>query len=441
MLDTSLDSRVRRTMLLSLFEGGLIQTFLNWTTGSVLIGYMLHYGANPTEIGLIASVPLLAQSSGPLAAWLAGFAGRVKPLIISLGLFGRILWVFGVFLPQLPISEHLRVPFLIGLVAISSFFQSSGGTLWAHWLGQVIPTERRGRYFGFRTGVVGIVGMATNLLAGWFLDRVAAPLNFQVVLGVGMLCAFVGTSLLIWHYEPRLEQNKHSFKDIVTLPFKDTNFRKFLIFATYWQAAVLISAPFLIPYFLEHLKMSFTQIAIWSAIAAVTAMFTTTFWGRMADRMGNKAILQIATFIAGSVMVISWIIATPSNLWPIWFAAMVDAVVWGAIGPAMFNLALGSAPKADRLPYIASFSMLTGIAGFLGGVIAGLIFPLLAFTDHMFGGYHWTAYQSIFVLSALFRMQAWWLVRPVAETNAWRARDVLRQVRSGWRGMGFPWRS
>ncbi len=438
MLNTEL--AVKRTMRLSILEGGLTQTFLNWTTGSVLIGYMLHYGANPTEIGLVASVPLLAQTSGPIAAWLSGFVARVKPLLITLALVGRLLWILGVFLPQLPIADNLRVPFLVALVAISSFFQASAGTLWSGWLGQVIPADKRGRYFGFRTGIVGIVSMCTNLAAGWFLDRIGAPLNFQVVFAVGIVCALIGILLFVWHFEPPLEQSKHKFSEIFSIPWQDANFRKFLRFATYWQASVLISAPFLIPYFLEHLKMTFTDVAIWSAIAAVTALFTTTFWGRIADRTGNKSILQITTFIAGSVMILSWILATPDNYAPIWFAAVLDAIVWGAIGPAMFNLALASAPAKERMVYMAMLSLLTGIAGFLGGLVASLLFPLLAFTEGYIFSYHWTAFQSIFVLSGILRMQAWLFIRPVQEGDAWRARDVLRHVRFGWRGMGMPWR-
>lgn len=71
---------INRTLRLSVVEGSLTQTFLTWTTGSVLIGYLLHFGASPTEIGLVSSVALLAQVSSPFAAWLAGFAARLKGL-------------------------------------------------------------------------------------------------------------------------------------------------------------------------------------------------------------------------------------------------------------------------------------------------------------------------------------------------------------------------
>ena len=235
---------VRRTLRLSVLEGSLVQAFLNWTTGSVIIGYMLHLGAGATEIGLIASVPMLAQLASPFAAYLAGMAGRLKLVTALTALVGRGLWLLAAFLPLLGIPTPLQPAFIVLLVMVSSFFQASTATLWSSWLGGVVPESRRGRYFSFWAGVVGVVGMLANLAAGWFLDSVSAPLNFQVVLGVGVISAVLGVVSLIWHYEPPIRRRRPHFKEIFRAPWQDANFRKFLIFGVYWQASVLLSAPF-----------------------------------------------------------------------------------------------------------------------------------------------------------------------------------------------------
>jgi MFS family permease len=90
--------------------------------------------------------------------------------------------------------------------------------------------------------------------------------------------------------------------------------------------------------------------------------------------------------------------------------------------------------------FIAMYSLGTGVAGFLGGVLSG---PLLVFLARYempaFGG-TFTAYHWLFVLSGALRMLAWLLLRPVPEAEAWRTRDLLRSMRTGWKGMGFPWR-
>ncbi len=431
---------VRRTLNLSLLEGSLVQVFLNWTTGSVIIGYMLHLGASATEFGLIASVPMLAQLASPFAAYLGGVAGRLKGVTAVTALVGRGLWLLAAFLPGLGVPAGWQPTFMVALVFVSSFFQASTATLWTSWLGGVVPESRRGRYFGFRTGVVGVVGMLANLGAGWFLDRVDAPLNFQVVLGIGVASAVLGAFLLLLHYEPPTTYSRPHFREVFGTPWRDPNFRKLLVFGVYWQASVLIAAPFVFSYFLTELGMSFTQIAVWSIIASSSALVTTTWWGRVADRYGNKVVLTIGMTVAGSLMPLSWILATPERLWPVWFSAFFDALAWGAIGPAIFNLALASAPRENRTAFIAMYSLATGVAGFVGGVLSGPLLILFRGLEPTVFGFAWSGFHSLFVLSGLLRLQAWRLLRPVQETRAWRTRDVLRTLRPGLRGSGFPWR-
>ncbi len=432
---------IRRTMRVSVVEGGFSQVFLNWTSGSVLVGYLLHLGASATDIALVASVPLLAQAASPLAALAADLLGRRRLLTATLAVLGRGLWVLAALLPGLGPPAGELPGLMVLLVLVSSVFQASTGTLWSAWMGDVVPEKRRGRYFGLRAGVVGVVGMLANLAAGWFLDRVAAPLAFQVVIMAAVLSAGVGVALYFRQYDPPTPRHPAALRKVMIVPLQDANFRRFLTFAVYWQFVVLIGAPFVIPYFLEQLKLSFTQVAVWSAIAAMSALVTTSLWGRVADRVGNKAVLAIGSFLAGTLLPASWILAglTGHVTW-IWVAGLCDAVAWGAATPALFNLALASAPQQGRVAYIAMYSLVSGLAGFAGGVLSGPLLTLLQHARLELFGLTWTGYHWLFLISGVGRSQAWRLLRPVQEAESWRTRDLLREMRTGWRRIGFPWR-
>jgi MFS family permease len=419
-------AHAERTMRLSILEGGFAMFFINWTTGSVLTGYALQLGATPFELGLIASVPLLGQVLAPFIAWLAGHVGRRKSLTIATAFVGRGIWVLAAMLPLIAPPESRSV-LLIVLIAVSGIFLAGNGALWTAWMGDVVPPERRGRYFGLRGGVLGVVGMIANLLGGAFVDAVPAPLSFQLVLGMAVLSGTVANILLFTQSEPPVTTARLPLLETFTVPFKDANFRRFLWFAAYWTFAILTVAPFIIPYFLQHLKMSYTQVALWSVIAAVSALVLSPQWGRLADRVGNKPILEITTIGAGTLLPLTWLLATPGNLWPIWISGVVDALIWGAIGPAQFNLSLSSAPRENRASFIAVLSAVTGLTGFVGGLLSGVL--LNAFgtlgTARLWGGYEWTSYHWLIVFSALLRTQAWRFLRPLHEEGAWRTRDVL----------------
>ncbi len=433
-------AQVRRTMRVSVFEGSFTQVFLNWTSGSVLIGYMLHAGARPAEIALVGAVPLLAQVASPGAAYLAAVLGQRKLLTVLMALVSRTSWLLAAAMPALPVPQALQPLFLIALVLVASLFLASNGTLWTAWMGDVVPERERGRYFGLRTGITGVVGMLANLGAGWWLDRVGAPLSFQAVLVAAVGSGLVGVWLYTRQYDPPTAREELRLRDVLRAPLRDAGFRRYLTFAVYWMFVVFLAAPFVFPYFLDELRLSFTQVAIWSTIAASASMLTTVGWGRVADRVGNKPVLAIGTFVAGVALPVTWILAGASGwIGFIWLAAVFDAIAWGAIGPAIFNLALVSAPRRNRVVFIAASSLATGVAGFLGGTLSGPL--LLAFQGLVGAGPGWLAYAYLFGLSGMLRASAWLLLRRVPEANSWRTRELLRSMRTGWKGVGFPWRS
>lgn len=418
------ERQARRTMRLSVLEGMPATVFINWTAGSVLTGYALHLGATPGELGLIASAPLLGQATSPLAAWLAGRMGARKPLAIAAALLGRALWLLAALLPAVA-PPGSRVGLLVLVILLSSVGLAANGTLWTAWMGDVVPPRERGRYFGFRSGVLGAVGTGANLVAGAVLDALASPMDFQVVLAVAVASGLLAGAMLWWHDEPPAPAGRLPLVGTFVAPVRDANFRRFLAFAVYWSFAVLLAGPFVIPYFLGQLRMSFTQVAAWSAIASLSALVLSPLWGRVADRYGNRPVLKLTTFGAGTVLPLGWMLASPGVLWPVWLSAVADAVVWGAIGPAQFNLALASAPRENRASYVAVLSAATGVAGFIGGLTSGQLFELYRRLElpELWAG--WTPYHWLFLTSALLRTQAWRLVSRVREDDAWRARDLL----------------
>ena len=408
--------KVERTMRLAVLEGSLAQVFLNWTTGSVLVGFMLHLGATPTELALVSSVPFLSQLASPIAAFVASAMGRRRALTVVMMLASRLSWVLAAALPMFDIPEPLRPLALVGIVLFASIFLAAGNTLWTAWMGDVVPERERGRTFGLRTGVSGVVGMGANLGVGAFLDAVAAPISFQIALLVAVGAGLVAVSVYLFQYDPPSPIERVRWRELISLPLRDIPFRNFLRFTLYWNFVVMLSGPFVLPYFFEVMELTYTQVAIYSAISASVALLTSYLWGRVADRRGHKPVLTAGTIINGALLPTGWIVAglTGNLLW-LWATAMVEAIGWGAVRLATFNLALGSAPRANRAVFIAMVGVASGAAGFLGGVISGPLLVYLQTLDWTFLSERWTGYHSLFVIAGLTRSQAFWWLRSVPE--------------------------
>lgn len=424
--DLLAENRVRRTLLFSMVEGSFTQVFLVWTSGSVLTGLMLYAGSTPQQLAAVVSIPLLIQLFNPLSAWLVASLSSRKHFMIGSGLLGRSVWLVPVMLPLFAVPSSMLPQVMLAVVCFSALFQSGLGPAWASMMGDVVPDAIRGRYFSMRNGLLGIVGTISGLSAGWFLDHTPAPAGFQVLLLIAVIFALIGIRLYAFHYEPKLVRPDTSLLRTISEPFHDRNFRRFLVFSVYWTASVMLAAPFVIPYFFTHLKMSFTQLAIWSAIASVSTLVIGAWWGRIADRVGHKQVLKVTTFLAGSVHPVCWMLATPGNLTFVWISGVMDALSWGGINVAMFNLSIVTAPRQKRMIYLSVIGAVTGITGFCAGILSGTLLEWLLKHEAHFGSFHWTGYHSLFAIAGFFRMQAWWLLGPVQEAKAVSAREILR---------------
>jgi MFS family permease len=433
------EQRVRDTLWVSTVEGAFTTVFINWTSGAVLTGFLIHLGAGSLVLAAAASVPMLMQMGNPLLAWLANRSRHRLNFIGATSSIGRGVWLLAVLLPLLGLPVAWWPLLVLGILAFSSFFQTASGLIWVGLMGEVVPEEERGRYFGWRNSLCGVVGMLAGLSAGWYLDHTPAPAGFQMVLLVAILFATVGIALYPQHFDPGSRAVQLSLRDTVLVPLRDPNFRRFMIFAVYWNASVMLASPFVIPYFLKHLHMSFTQVAIWSGIASLCGLILGPMWGRVADRMGHKTVLIVTTILAGSLHPLCWMLATPGFLWFIWLSGLVDALSWGGINTAMFNLTLTSAPARYRVAYISVLGMVTGLAGCLAALLSGpLLQVLLPWTWHI-GSFTWTGYHSLLLIAGLLRTQAWRLLRLVHEARSRPTSELLHDMWSRTLNR-LPWR-
>ena len=432
--------KVRDTLWISAVEGMFTVVFLSWTSGAVLTGYLIYLGAGPRILAAAASLPMLVQVFNPLQAWVASRVSNRLFYLSATATIGRGAWLLAVVLPLLGLPADWLPWILLALLAFSSLVQSGAGLTWVNLIGDVVPEEIRGQYFGRRNALCGLVITLAGLAAGWYLDRMPAPGSFQMVLTVGLLFAAVGIFLYLQHYVPPATTVRLSLGDTLRVPLRDANFRRFLIFAVYWSAAVMLASPFVIPYFLKHLRMSFTQVAIWAAIASLCGLVLSPWWGRLADRVGHKTVLIITTFVAGSFHPLCWMLAAPNFLFFIWLSGLMDALSWGGINTAMFNLSLASAPPRHRMAYIAVLGMATGLSGCVAGMLSGPLLEFLLRWSWSYEGYTWTGYHSLFLIAGLFRTQAWRLLKrvhePLSQPAAYLLRDMWSRTldRLSWRG-------
>lgn len=353
-----------RSLKLSIWEGVLAILFLNWSTGVIVTGYALALGASPQALALLGALPFLAQLLTPLALSLRGSR---KALAVRLNFLARMLFLPAALAALLP--EGLRVPTLLLFAGLSQLLAAPVGVLWLSWMADLVAEERRGRYFGFRNALLGLVGTLGNLMGGMVADRLPPPLGYQAVLLLGVGAGLLSVLLLRLQSEPS-ESPAPPARKALGIAWQDLAYRRYLGLVFLWYGAVMVGGPYVIPYFVQVGGLSMTEVGLWTVISASSGLLFGPMWGRMADREGHKAVL-FRTGMVAALMPLLWLSGSRAFPWPIWLSAIADALAWSGLGTALANAALAHAPKEARNGYLVLFWLALGLGGLLGSLLAG----------------------------------------------------------------------
>ncbi len=355
-----------RSLRLSILEGALAILFINWSTGVVVTGYALALGAGPLALALLGALPFLAQLMAPLALPLRGSR---KALSVRLSLMARLAFLPVVLLPYLP--EAWRIPGLLLLGGVSQVLSAPVGVLWLAWMADLVPGERRGRYFGLRNALLGLVGTMGNLLGGLCVDALPGLWGYQLVLLFGVLAGLASVRLLALQAEPPEGSKPPLGLGGVRLAWEDGVYRGYLLRVFLWYLAVMVGGPYVVPYFLGIGGLSMGQVGLWTVISALSGLLFGPFWGRAADRKGHRVVLWQSGLV-GALMPFLWLAGSKAFPWPIWLAAVADALAWSGLNTALVNAALAQAPKETRNAYLALYWLSLGLGGILGSLLGGL---------------------------------------------------------------------
>jgi len=395
-------------------EGSFGTLFYSISGGALLSNFLLELGAGPVEIGMLASIPLLVNLLQPLGAYIADrTTSRYR---YSLCLFGpsRLLWL--ILVPAIwlggsfHIAEHRLVQWTLAIICVTQFLEAFGRASWLSWMAALVPKRLRGRYFGFRNSVVSLTNLiSVPLLAlavsnwpGGRLQGYGVVLALGTVLGVtSLVCQFFMTDV-----NPKLIHVHIEGLDTAERPpswtafsfIKDANFLKFLLYFGIWSFAVNSCAPFFNLYLLDNLAIDVSVVTIYGSLGAAANMLMLVFWGKLADRVGNRPLLIIVGILVALTPLL-WLEGgtDPIFLW-VWFPLlhMLGGGTWAAIDLCTNNLQMEVAPLRNQSSYFAIAAAVGGVTGAIGITAGGFLVTMTTL-----GGL-----PVLFALSAVLRLVA-----------------------------------
>jgi MFS family permease len=413
------DNEPARSLRLSIVEGAFYSAHVAIVNGALLTGYALLLGANDFQLGLLTGMGTLATLGSVAGARQLGRRGRRKPMMLEALTLSRAIWLTLCLLPFLPLPADARVALLLAVVLVAAAAAQYADTGWMSWMTDLVPPPIRGRYFSWRSSILGAVGMLSGCGAGWAYDRLKLTAGeeraFLPILLFSLACAALSTVIFARLWEPPLQGERPlTLRHALRLPLLHGPFRQLLIVCGLWALATGVAAPFFQPQMIKNLHMSYAAIGLYAAVAGVVTLAAQPLWGHLVDRIGNRPVLMM-NIIGVTGLPFLWLLARPDFLLPIWIDAILTGIFWPGILLTTFNLVMITAPKENRSAYLSSYRLVTGLIAFAGALLGGGIAYLLRdFTLHV-AGLCLVNFHILFILSCIGRLTIWPFVRKLRE--------------------------
>jgi MFS family permease len=366
--------------------------------GVILVGFALTLDASPFLIGVLAAIPFLAQVAQLPAIMLVERIRQRRKITVVAVTIARIIILSLAAIPFVP-DHAAQLALLIAAQITIAVLNSIGGCALNSWLHQLLPRGGLGDFFARRLFWATAFGSTGALIAGQAIEqwpfgaRVSA---YSAVFFMAGIAGFLSSMLLARVPEPVMSRAGPPLPILSMLsePLRDANFRRVIGFMAAWNAASNLAAPFLAVYLLEQLEYGLGTVTTLWATSQIANALTLYWWGRLSDRLSNKAILAVGLPVYFGCFFGLVFTALPEKhvlTLPLLFLVhIVMGAAGGGVSLATGNITLKLAPQARGTAYLATVSLAGALAAGVAALVGGLLADWFA-TRALALTFHWTS--------------------------------------------------
>lgn len=373
------DSLLHRNLRVCTEEGVFATPFVLLTIpGNVFIAALLTsvLGIDPSTYGWIVSLPAWANAAQVLLVPLFARRFSAWSLTIAFSLLNLACWfTLLILLNHIPVDDPDATGRLMLIYfAFISLTQSMAGVSWTSWIQEWVPERIRGKYFGSRNRILGLVTVAFILATGEVFNRYGeSMLAFQIILGVTSGLRLLSVYLMSHIYTPWSHPEKMVHEGSLgrfTVLLRNRAFSTYLAFAAVLAFCFSLTGPFAPVFMTEHLSFSVSHQTRLLVIASLFSALTMPLWGRLCDRYGCRPVIM-GTGTLWMLQNYLWVFLTPDLTWLLypmwaWGGALSGGVILGG-----FNLVLKLTPNTLKSTGISLHLAVTSIAAATAPILAG----------------------------------------------------------------------
>ncbi|WP_409305561.1 MFS transporter [Peribacillus sp. SCS-155] len=352
---------------LSIYNGVASTVSVNMVNGYIPLFAMTVLGASNNQMGLITSLPSIIGMLAliPGAIWLNKSKSK-KNFAVASTFATRFLFMLILFIPMF-FQTGYAAWILVFLIAILNFPGALSNLSWQSMIGDLVPEERRGKFFSSRNKYNTIAALAVTFSTGVFLSlfNKANPFPYQILFAAGFLFAVMEVVYLRRHEEPVIHKSwtePAEKKNVSIAVFQHRPYVAFLICALVYNVSAQMGWSIFSIYHIKEAHATAIWFSLFSVSNQLAQIVSIKWWAKFADRWGNSMLLFVAaagmaTAPVLTILSTNLVYITLINIWIGIFVAGTNLL--------LFNQLLSATPDETRTNYIANYNFILAIVGFI----------------------------------------------------------------------------
>lgn len=379
---------------------------------SYLPAYVLSIGMGEVFAGILASLPLVSGAVLQLLTPRLLHKVHSHKYWVVLSTFLQAM----AFVPLIYFSAT-KAPDFITMFFILTLYWGAGfsaGAAWNTWMGRLVPEERSGKYFAFRSRlqqigiILGIVGGGVALHNKVALGPFTSV--FSLLFCFAFACRIFSTIALskkMYRSEWVLEEQVHRLRDSWKMFWKGQHKKKFFAYLVPFQMAVYISSPFVSPYMLAQMKMNYGQYMIAIASLILGKIISLSVMQRAKSNLDGFKIMMAGLILMSPTPAL-W--ALSESYYYVVMLQLLGGMTWACFEMGLTLVFFRDLRQDEKVPVLTIYNLLNSVAIIGGTFLGGKILSML--------GEHKNGYWTLFLLGGIVRFS--FAIPVIIQAKKWK---------------------
>ena len=394
-----LSDESKKTRLMFIIDGALINAALVLTAGIFLSGYIVFLEGSDFLVGLLNNSLTWASVAALFSFLIFERMKHRKKFLLAMLAASRLLVCSSIFLPLIFGKGPVTLAILTTMVIM-------GNVLWgvyaigsSVWMMSSFSKESRNEFVYKRVFWIRISFTLFTIIMGFVLDWSGKSYTgFLIVFLTSMVLSLADAFVLFNIKEPVniISDNTRFNPALFFEPLTRKSYRNFLIFIFLFFSSLTISSSFTPLYLIRYLKFDYKFISVINVITYVFMILCTGLWSKLESKKGLMFVFKITGLIAIMEFLIYGFLKN-DTYFLLYLAPVFSGVGYSGFNVTIFNHRYELMPESNRTIYEGWFGAVLGFSMLVSPVIGNFVMNKLPVIQNTL--FQYSKFQFMYIIS------------------------------------------